>query len=203
MTKKEFEKKYNLIPANDPLLNNKLELFDFRNPPVDPEELGKDLLEHMRYFGGIGLSANQLGMPYRVFVMEGSPGFICFNPRISAFAGDEVQLDEGCLSYPGDGIHTTRYKHIHITTAQEDSGWYFSGVENVGEGKGSWEAGNKDDEQLRLLETICVQHEIDHLNGITIHNRESKPEPIVSKKVPGRNEKCPCGSGKKFKKCCM
>ena len=35
MTKKEFEKKYNLIPSDDSLLQNKLELFDFNNPPVD------------------------------------------------------------------------------------------------------------------------------------------------------------------------
>jgi len=151
---------------------------------------------------GIGLAANQVGIDAQVAVVNVREPLILINPKIIK-QWDKIPYYEGCLSYPGDGIHTTRYKHIHITTAQEDSGWYFSGVENVGEGKGSWEAGNKDDEQLRLLETICVQHEIDHLNGITIHNRESKPEPVISKKVPGRNEPCSCGSGKKFKKCCM
>jgi len=145
MTKKEFEKKYNLIPANDPLLNNKLELFDFRDPPVDPEELGKDLLEHMRYFGGIGLSANQLGMPYRVFVMEGSPGFICFNPRISAFAGDEVQLDEGCLSYPGLYVKKKRPGTIRVSYVDE------KGFRQV--------------KKFQGLSARIFQHEMEHMDG--------------------------------------
>ena len=145
MTKKEFEKKYNLIPANDPLLNNKLELFDFRNPPVDPEELGEDLLEHMRYFGGIGLSANQLGMPYRVFVMEGSPGFICFNPRISAFAGDEVQLDEGCLSYPGLYVKKKRPGTIRVSYVDE------KGFRQV--------------KRFQGLSARIFQHEMEHMDG--------------------------------------
>ena len=101
MSKEEFEKKYNLVDPKDELLRNKLPMFDMNNPPVDPKELGLDLLKHMRHFGGIGLSANQVGLPYRVFVMEGDPGFVCFNPRITAFAGEEVMLDEGCLTYPG------------------------------------------------------------------------------------------------------
>ena len=57
------------------------------------------------------------------------------------------------------------------------------------EGKGSWEQeSKKQDQEQRLLEAICVQHEIDHLNGMTIMDRENKPKPIVSKKSYGRNE---------------
>ena len=97
----EFKKKYNLVAANDEILNTPLENFDMKNPPVDPEELAKELVGHMRHFGGIGLSANQLGLPYKVFTMEGDPAFVCFNPRITAYAGEEVAMDEGCLSYPG------------------------------------------------------------------------------------------------------
>ena len=41
---------------------------------------------------------------------------------------------------------------------------------------------------MRLLESVCVQHEIDHLNGITIHDREIKLEPTKSEKKIGRNE---------------
>ena len=63
-----------------------------------------------------------------------------------------------------------------------------------------WE--KKYDQEQRLLESICIQHEIDHLNGLTIADRENKPQPIVSEKV-GRNEPCSCGSGKKYKKCCI
>ena len=113
-TKIEFKKKWNLVPTNDPLLSTKLENFDFKNPPVDPVELVEDMLGHMRHFGGIGLSANQLGLPYRVFVTEGDPGFACFNPRITAFAGDEVLMDEGCLSYPGLYIKKKRPEMIRV-----------------------------------------------------------------------------------------
>ena len=79
----EFKKKYNLVAANDEILNTPLENFDMKNPPVDPEELAKELVGHIRHFGGIGLSANQLGLPYRVFTMEGDPAFVCFNPNLS------------------------------------------------------------------------------------------------------------------------
>ena len=55
---------------------------------------------------------------------------------------------------------------------------------------------------MKLLEAVCVQHEIDHLRGMTIHDRENKLEPISTVKI-GRNEPCLCGSGKKYKKCCL
>ena len=57
-TRVEFKKKWDLVPANHPLLSTKLENFDLKNPPVDPVELATDMLAHMRHYGGIGLSAN-------------------------------------------------------------------------------------------------------------------------------------------------
>ena len=60
----------------------------------------------------------------------------------------------------------------------------------------------KQDTQLRLLESICVQHEIDHLNGVTINDRKFITTIVNNNKV-GRNDPCHCGSGKKHKKCCM
>jgi uncharacterized protein YecA (UPF0149 family) len=74
-------------------------------------------------------------------------------------------------------------------------------VETGKEGKGTWESAKKHDQEQRLLEAICVQHEIDHLNGMTIHDRKIVTTIRVEKK-PGRNEPCPCQSGKKYKKCC-
>ena len=80
------------------------------------------------------------------------------------------------------------YRDVLVSTEQSESDWYFSGAPNAGEGKGSWEKDDKDDTELRLLETICVQHEIDHLMGTTIFDREDKPKPIISTKKFGRNE---------------
>lgn len=110
----EFVKKYNLVQPSAALLNAPLPKFDFNNPPVDPVELASDLLKHMRYYRGIGLSANQLGLPYRVFAMEGEPGFVCFNPTITANGDEEVMLDEGCLSYPGLYMKIKRPQSIRV-----------------------------------------------------------------------------------------
>ena len=88
------------------------------------------------------------------------------------------------------GTPTTRYRDVIIQTAQSESGWYFSGAEiPADESRGSWEVERKKkDSELRLLEAVCVQHEIDHLNGITIHDREIKLEPTKSEKKIGRNQ---------------
>ena len=93
-----------------------------------------------------------------------------------------------CLSYPSKGVSTQRYRDVVIETAQSDSGWYFSGAEQPKDSKGSWEVDDKkNDTELRLLESICVQHEIDHLNGITIHDRKVDVTYKAEKKI-GRNE---------------
>ena len=75
------------------------------------------------------------------------------------------------------------------------------GEENPTQGKGSWEQEQnlKEDNELRLLESICVQHEIDHLNGKTIHDRENKPEPLRVSKKWGRNEIVGITDGKDYK----
>ena len=59
--------KYKLDPS---LLFEATEPFDFSNPPVDPLDLVADLAEIMLKEGGIGIAANQCGLPYRVFVIK-------------------------------------------------------------------------------------------------------------------------------------
>ena len=141
----DFKKKYNLVDETDPILSTKMDRFDFQNPPTDPEELGKELLAHMRYFGGIGLSANQLGLPYRVFVMEGDPGFVCFNPRITAHAGDEVLLEEGSLSYPG--LYLKKKRPAMIRCNFQDP------------------FGNSITKRFSGISSRIFQHEFEHLEG--------------------------------------
>ena len=114
---------------------------------------------------------------------------------------DEIDYYEGCLSYPKKGIHTKRYKNIIVKSEHLESGMYFSGAESS-KGKGSWEESAKQDQEQRLLEAVCVQHEIDHLMGKTIHDRKIDITIRNEKKV-GRNDPCICGSGKKYKKCCL
>jgi len=152
---------------------------------------------------GIGLAANQVGIDARVAVVNVREPIILINPKYID-KGNEIPYYEGCLSFKGKGIHTKRYDSVVIKTEQSESNWYFSGASNPIDGKGSWEKQqqNKNDADLRLLEAICVQHEMDHLDGMTIMDRQVINTIINETKV-GRNDPCHCGSGKKYKKCCM
>ncbi len=121
---------------------------------------------------GIGLAANQVGIDAQVAVVNVREPLVLINPKIIS-KENEIKYYEGCLSYPRKGVHTKRYETVQVKTEQNESTWIFSGVETSGEGKGSWESDNsKNSKALRLLESVCVQHEIDHLNGITIHDRK-------------------------------
>ena len=184
----------------NPLIKTKLREVSVEEGRIIAQELFQILNKRG---DGIGLAANQVGIDAQVAVVNVIEPLVLINPKIQE-QWDEIEYYEGCLSYPNQGIKTKRYKNIIIKTEQSESGWYFSGAETTQESKGSWEQENKkQDQERRILEAVCVQHEIDHLNGITIHDRENKPEPIINKKSVGRNEPCPCGSGKKYKKCCI
>ena len=148
---------------------------------------------------GIGLAANQVGIDAAVAVLNVREPLILINPVIKE-QWDEIDYYEGCLSYPKKGIRTKRYKNIIIQTAQEESGWYFSGVETGKEGKGTWESAKKHDQEQRLLEAVCVQHEIDHLMGKTIHDREKRLLPVKNDyKRYGRNEIVGITDGEDYK----
>ena len=74
-----------------------------------------------------------------------------------------------------------------IETAQSESGWVFSGCDTGETARGSWEKDNsKQDRELRTLEAVCVQHEIDHLNGMRIMDRMRDTTIRAEKKI-GRN----------------
>ena len=163
-------------------------------------EIATELFQILNKRGdGIGLAANQVGIDAQVAVVNVREPLVLINPKIIE-KHNEIPFYEGCLSYPGKGVHTKRYRDVVIQTAQSESGWYFSGAENPSDGKGSWEesSNKKQDEELRLLEAICVQHEIDHLNGMTIMDRQMITT-VVSKDKFGRNEKVMITDGNETK----
>ena len=191
-----MKKVINCFKEDNPVLKKKL-----RKVSVDEGlSIAKDLFNILNERkDGIGLAANQVGIDAAVAVVNVRDPLILINPVIKE-QWDEIDYYEGCLSYPKQGIHTKRYKNIIIQTEQEEGGWYFSGAETTQEVKGTWEEeGKKQDQEQRILEAICVQHEIDHLNGITIHDRENKPEPIITKQKYGRNEIVGITDGKDYK----
>jgi|TARA_R110000803_G_scaffold36272_2_gene77984 peptide deformylase len=151
---------------------------------------------------GIGLAANQVGIDARVAVLNVREPVILINPEIIS-KEIEIPFYEGCLSFPSKGCHTKRYETIEVKTAQIEGSWMFSGVDKGEAGMGSWEIDKKkQNRELRTLEAVCVQHEIDHLNGMRILDRVVDTT-IRAERKPSRNEPCHCGSGKKYKKCCI
>ena len=136
---------------------------------------------------GIGLASNQVGIDAQVAVVNVREPIILINPKIID-QWEEVPYYEGCLSFPGQAIRTQRYRHIIGKSADVDCQYYFSGAGSPKGAKGSWETSAKHDQDQRLLEAICVQHEIDHLMGSTIHDREKNLEPVKSEKKIGRNQ---------------
>ena len=182
-----MKKVINCNQNNNPLINKKLREVSVEEGLAIAEELFQILNERG---DGIGLAANQVGIDAQVAVVNVTEPLVLINPKYIK-KEFEIVYGEGCLSYPGQAIRTKRYRDVIIQTAQSESGWYFSGAQvPADESRGSWEIERKKkDSDLRLLESVCIQHEIDHLNGITIHDREIKLEPTKSEKKVGRNQK--------------
>ena len=89
------------VSETSPILLSECEEFDFDNPPCDPKELAQTLHDKMLKSDGLGLSANQVGLPYRVFVMRtGEKPYAVFNPKVVDVSDRELTMKEGCLSFP-------------------------------------------------------------------------------------------------------
>ena len=185
----------NCFKEDNPVINKKLRKVSVDEGLKIAEELLNILSERK---DGIGLAANQIGYDAAVAVVNVREPLILINPVIKE-QWDEIPYYEGCLSYPKKGVNTKRYKNIVIHTEQEESDWYFSGASNSSEGKGSWESSNREDEELRILESVCVQHEIDHLNGISCIDKAVDTTIRRTEKKWGRNEVVMITNGKETK----
>ena len=168
----------------NPLIQKKLREVSVEEGNIIAAELFQILNERK---DGIGLAANQVGIDAQVAVVNVREPLVLINPKIIDKSG-EINYYEGCLSFPKKGCHTKRYETIEVKTEQIEGSWIFSGVDSGESGKGSWEDSEvKEDKEVRLLEAVCVQHEIDHLNGMRIMDRMIDTTIRVEKK-PGRNQ---------------
>ena len=181
-----MRKVINCFKESNPLINKKLR-------EVSVEEgnaIATELFQILNQRGdGIGLAANQVGIDAQVAVVNVIEPLVLINPKIIS-KENEINYYEGCLSFPKKGVNTKRYETIEVTSANVEGSMLFSGVETGETGKGSWEDKQKNDDNrnMRLLESICVQHEIDHLNGVTIMDRKIETSYVRSEKKIGRNE---------------
>jgi len=118
-------------------------------------QIGSSMLEILKSKGGIGLSANQVGLPFRMCVIDikANDPMIMLNPRIIKMSDKMAKSQEGCLSLPG--LYITINRHKTITVEYEDV------------------TGETKSEEASGLLSFCIQHEIDHLNGILMINRLS------------------------------
>ena len=153
------------------------------------EEIAVRLLHELREAeNGIGLAANQIGIQKRVCVVNVKEPLVLINPKIVEKSKEQFIFPEGCLSFPDSKIKTTRYQDIVVEADNHEGRLSFSAnSQNIND----------------AFECVCVQHEIDHLDGITMFEREFKAEPLVrGKNAPvkiGRNEKVTITKGTESK----
>jgi peptide deformylase len=137
-----------LIPENDPILKQQAERWDFDNH-VNAAVIEREMLELMRSKNAIGLAGNQVGLLRRVFVMKLADGreIGCFNPWIMLGDNNNIEGEEGCLSFPNLWLKVKR--NNKITAAYLDNTGKQCIIELIG------------------IDARCFQHELDHLDGIT------------------------------------
>jgi len=133
---------------------------------LDRKELKENMIETMKNFHGIGLSANQCGIMERVFVMYSDVNkneiISCFNPRIISEGIELVLMDEGCLTYPGMWLKVSRPDHINCAFEDEN--------------------GDLQEVTMMGLECRIFQHEMDHMDGTNFTQRVSKLKLDMGKK---------------------
>jgi len=160
----------NLVADKDPILHTRVDEFDFKNPPVNPLELKDKLCEILDKHNALGLSANQVGLPYRVFVTKGHYCF--FNPRMVDLGDEQIILEEGCLSFPNVFPKIKRPRRIRMRAANEHGDVVTHKFHD-------------------LTARICL-HEYDHLEGKTFDEAASKfswERAIRKKKLLERRQK--------------
>lgn len=141
-----------LVNSENSLLHHKIKSCGVN---LDRHFLAKTLIENMLHHNGVGLSANQIGIDERAFVMvrdvENNEILVCFNPKIIKSYSEEVEFEEGCLSYPDVFLNISRPDKIVI----------------------KYEDADKKEHKMKLqgFASRVFQHELDHLDGIDFTER--------------------------------
>lgn len=147
----------NLAEYNNPLLTSPLEFIETSSKDLEGlKELSKQMYQLVAQFGGAGLSANQIGINKRMFVVkyrEYEQTFI--NPKITWFSDKNIVLEEGCLTFPGVFIGVKRPDACRVTfmdaNGDEHEEMLFTGISNR-----------------------IIQHEYDHMEGKFYYDHISK-----------------------------
>lgn len=167
------------------------EFIKYLKTPVQKSELTQfeaDILRDtlfaaLKGMGGVGLSANQIGVNKRACVIKfNDTELFLLNPIITERSKDGFLFYEGCLSIPDSIKKPVRTIRSNYVVVQTDNLGELRFEINPEEDR----AGDKVSEDT--MKTVIVQHEIDHLDGITIKDRVYSTT-IVKKQEYGRNDK--------------
>ena len=157
-------KELKLIPPNDPRVQSAIAPFTddmlkeegFKNR----KELCEAMFLVMKKFGGIGLTCNQVGLPFNMFVAGGHEGIekgmslAMFNPMIISTSEEKLRMKEGCLTYPFMFLDIERPRKCVMK--YEDS------------------EGNTQEAHLDGMMSRICQHEYDHIIGRNFTENVSK-----------------------------
>ena len=144
-----------LLEPNNPALRARIESV---SKDCNREKVRQDLIDSMEHYQGVGLSANQIGIMERVFIMYEDVTvrkiLTCFNPKILETSKEQILMDEGCLTYPGVWLKVKR--PIAVLFEYED------------------EKGEKHQKEFQGLPSRIFQHEYDHMEGTDFTKRVSR-----------------------------
>tara|TARA_B100001113_G_scaffold1691_1_gene1481 strand:- start:6454 stop:7062 length:609 start_codon:yes stop_codon:yes gene_type:complete len=153
-----------LVPPSDPRVQSAVAPFTDdmlkEHKFKDRQELSDVMFKTMRRFGGIGLSANQVGLPFNMFVLGDHPELesglkmACFNPMIVSTSEEEILMKEGCLTFPFLFLSIKRPRKCVVKYTDE---------------KGDLKEGQLDGMISRIF-----QHEMEHMLGINFTDKVSK-----------------------------
>ena len=147
---------YKLLPPNDERVLSGIAPFDIETFKKNEKDLTitdfcNNMFETMKNYGGIGLSANQVGKPYRMFVMgdneqiANGKKWVCINPEITDMSKELIRYKEGCLTFPFLFLDIERPQKVKVKYLNEK-------LETV-------------EEEMDGIVSRCYQHELDHMNG--------------------------------------
>lgn len=150
-----------------PLLSQKMPEYTESLPNTQMNTLIERMKLTLKKFGGIGLSANQCGVPIRMFII-GYEDFnmVCINPKVLMESDEVEKKDEGCLSFPALFCKIERPQWINVEYTDEN--------------------GQIVQTRLEGLTARCYLHELDHMNGIKF---TSYVGPVALKMAKAKQEK--------------
>ncbi len=143
---------YTLLEPDHKMLQHPLPEITAETEPESRPELLANMVETMKHYGGIGLSANQVGLPIRMFVFGDKEHYVpCFNPRIISTSEKKIPIEEGCLTYPGLFVKIFRPDEVTATFEDENRELH--------------------EETFTGLMSRVFLHEMDHMDGIDFQTR--------------------------------